>query len=340
MQRILIAVLLVAWAAPALAEDPPVFVSKFGVRGTQDGELLFPSGIAVNGLSHLYVTDYGHRIQSFDSTGVLLGVWGRAGFGPVEFDYPVGVALDATGNAFVADWGNNRIQKLSSGGALLAEWGSWGDGDGQFNGPTSVALDAQGFVYVADQLNNRIQKFDGNGTYISQWGGEGSDPGKFWFPRSIAIDGNGNIFVSDWLDRIQKFDVEGNYLLEWGSPGTGQSQFKSPIVLKTDADGNVYAADAGNHRIQKFTGEGMFVYILGSVSGSPGANNGEFNFPTDLAINAVGDIFVADSNGNRIQKFSPAPVTPQRPVNTVATTWGRIKNLYAANMAKAGSRGR
>ncbi|MBI4200532.1 MAG: 6-bladed beta-propeller, partial [Chloroflexi bacterium] len=73
------------------------------------------------------------------------------------------VAVDASGNVYVADQENDRIQKFTSGGLFLAKWGSFGSGDGQFNEPRGVAVDAAGNVYVADYGNDRIQKFASGG---------------------------------------------------------------------------------------------------------------------------------------------------------------------------------
>jgi len=85
--------------------------------------------------------------------------WGGPGSGDGQFNWPLGVAVDATGNVYVADGNNFRIQKFSSAGVFLAQWGSFGSGDGQFSNPTDVAIDATGNVYVADTFNQRIQKF-------------------------------------------------------------------------------------------------------------------------------------------------------------------------------------
>ena len=85
--------------------------------------------------------------------------WGTEGAGSGQFDRPYGVAVDASGNVYVADMGNDRIQKFTSSGTYLTQWGSSGTGDGQFNCPSGAAVDGSGNVYVADQSNNRIQKF-------------------------------------------------------------------------------------------------------------------------------------------------------------------------------------
>src|SRR5207249_4601998 len=92
--------------------------------------------------------------------------WGSLGSGDGQLQLPYGVAADAAGNVYVADYGNNRIQQFSSTGTYHTQWGSNGSADGQFNGPIAVATDATGNVYVSDHFNSRIQKFPGAGTYL------------------------------------------------------------------------------------------------------------------------------------------------------------------------------
>ncbi len=88
--------------------------------------------------------------------------------------------------------------------------------------------------------------------------------------------------------------------------------------MATDAGGDVYVVDAGNHRIQKFTGTGTYLTQWGSL----GSGDGQFIFPYGVATDTFGDVYVADTGNHRIQKFSPAPVSVQE------TSWGRVKGFY------------
>ena len=99
--------------------------------------------------------------------------WGSSGSGDGQFSSPNGVAVDSSGNVYVADVSNYRIQKFSSSGTFLTKWGSKGSGDGQFHWPDGVAVDSSGNVYVTETHNNRIQKFiSPRITVVSPNGGE------------------------------------------------------------------------------------------------------------------------------------------------------------------------
>src|SRR5205807_1540120 len=107
--------------------------------------------------------------------GTFLLKWGAPlGAGNGELNSPTGVAIDPSGNVYVADTGNHRIQKFDASGAFLTGWGTLGAGDGEFERPAGVAADGSGNVYVVEFDNPRIQKFDASGTFLTAWGSEGS----------------------------------------------------------------------------------------------------------------------------------------------------------------------
>jgi DNA-binding beta-propeller fold protein YncE len=127
-----------------------VFVTKWGSKGTGDGQFNAPRGVAVDSSGNIYVADYyNNRIQKFTSNGVFVTKWGSSARG---------VAVDSLGNVYVAD--SDRMQKFTSDGGFLTKWGSGGTENGQFYSARGVAVDSWGDVYVADTCyNHRIQKF-------------------------------------------------------------------------------------------------------------------------------------------------------------------------------------
>ena len=225
----------------------------------------------------------------------LLG-WGNWGSGNTQFEYIYGVAVDASGYVYVADYYNHRVQKFTISGAFIEKWGSEGSGDGQFSYPHGIAVDTAGYVYVADEHNNRIQKFTSSGDFITKWGSYGIGDGQFRTPYGVAVDSSGYVYVADPdNNRIQKFTSSGTYITKWGN---GQLQF--PEAMAIDNLGNVYVADTGNNRVQKFTNSGAFIAGWGTY----GSGNGQFWYPRGISADAFGNVYVAEDQNHRIQKFT------------------------------------
>jgi tripartite motif-containing protein 71 len=226
---------------------------------------------------------------------------------PWYFRSPTGLAVDSSGNIYIADTDNCQIQKFDSNGTFIAKWGSQGSGDDQLIDPTGVAVDASGYVYVAD--HDRIKKFDSNGTFIAKWGSEGDGDGQFFYRIGVAVDPSGEVYVADSGNhRIQKFDSNGNFITKWGSWGSKSGQFASPGGIAVDSSENVYVADTLNHRIQRFDSSGNFI----GKWGSRGSAGGQFEYPSAVAVDSLRNVYVADihhiqkfnSNGNLIAQWS------------------------------------
>jgi len=227
--------------------------------------------------------------------------------------------VDGNGNVFVSDPNNQRIQKFSSAGAFLGKWGSAGTGNGQFDFPWGIAADNAGNVYVADSGNDRVQKFDANGTFLAKWGATGSGDGQLAFPNDVAVDANGNVYVTDALNhRIQKFSSSGTFLGKWGSQGTGDGQFSFPAFIAARG-GKVYVTDSDADRVQVFSETGSFQAKFGST----GTGDGQFSFPTGVAVDASGNVFVAEQDNSRVQKFQQGFVRERRSARNGAVEPGR-----------------
>lgn len=221
-----------------------------------------------------------------------------------KFNGPVRMALDASGNVYIVDNGNNRIQKFTSAGTFITSWGGYGLEDGRFSNPTGIAIDRDGNVYISDTGNQRIQKFTSSGSFLLKWGGYGTNDGRLSYPAGLALDSKGNLYVADAQNnRIQKFNSMGVFLSKWGSSGSTDGYFTYPQSLVFDADENVYVTD-NSHRLQKFSSTGVFIASWGYY----GSGDGQFYYPSNLAIDANGNIYVADSWNHRIQKFNSSGV--------------------------------
>jgi len=229
--------------------------------------------------------------------------WGSFGNGTGQFHIPTGVAIDSSGNVYVADTGNDRIEKFTSTGTFILQWGSSGTGPGQFNKPWGVAVDPSGNVYVTDTGNSRVETFTGSGSFISQWGTRGSGPGQFSFlsPVGIAVDSSGNAYVVDTFNaRIEKFTSSGSYLMQFGSSGTGPGQLSGPNSVAVDSAGNVFVTDAGNFRVEEFSPSGTF----SSTFGSNGTGPGQFTAAYGIATDSSGNVYVVDGQGARVEEFT------------------------------------
>jgi PKD repeat protein len=236
------------------------------------------------------------------ATYTFVTKWGSYGNGDGQFYWPAGVAVDSSGNIYVADTNNNRIEKFDSNGLYISQFGSYGSGDGQFNRPKDIAIDSSGNIYVADNGNRRIQKFDSSGNYLTQWGSWVIGDGKDFTPIGVAVDSSDNVYVSDNYynnNRIVKFNSNGYCLTQWGSSGSGNGQFSDPESVAIDSSDNVYVADTNNHRIQKFDSNGNYLAQWGSY----GSGNGQFVWPSGVSVDLSGNIYVVDGGNARIQKF-------------------------------------
>ncbi|PMS14789.1 hypothetical protein C0Z18_30190 [Trinickia dabaoshanensis] len=256
--------------------------------------------------------------------------WGATN-GPVasaKFNDPCDVAVDAAGNIYVDDTGNHLIRKIDTNGNVttVAGAGTGGNVDGngvaaKFDFPNGFTLDSSGNLYVADSGNNTIRKIDtsGNVTTFAGSSASGSANGRgtaasFNFPAGIVIDPSGNLFVADdGNNLIRKIDPSGNVTTFAGSGAQGSANglgtaasFNAPHGIVLDASGNLYVADGGNNVIRKIDPSGNVTTLAGS--GAQGAANGKgtaasFNKPDGVAVDASGNVYVADTGNNLIRKI-------------------------------------
>ena len=278
--------------------------------------LNFPRNLEVAPDGTLYILDTGnHRLLHISTDGSLLNSWGEygsleSGGGlPGTFNEPWGIGISPEGDVYVADTWNHRIQKFTSEGEFLLSWGKFGQREtpDAFWGPRDVVIDENGHVYVADTGNKRIVVFDTEGQFIAEFGDVGYADGQFDEPSGLALDGDGNLFVADtWNQRIQVFSPDFNglaqvFLTKWDVEGWyGQSLDNKPY-LTISPDGLVYTSDPELSRIIAYTSSGEVV----ATWGMEGQDQTSLFFPTGLAADQEGGIWVSDTKNNRIQYFLP-----------------------------------
>lgn len=269
---------------------------KFGAPGSGDGQFYSPYGVALDDQGNIYVADgSNNRIQKFSPEGYFLFKFGSRGTGDGQFSMAKDVAVDHQGNVYVADQTNNRIQKFSPDGQFLLGFGTFGYEAGQFVSVNDIAVDGQGNVYASDRSKPYVQKFSPTGRLLALI----NTPG---LADAIALDGQGNVYVTEFsrtYTYIHKISPAGQLLFKFGSYGKGDGQMIFPSGISVDAQGNVFVSDQGNHRLQKFSPTGQFLWQAGHVPA-----NGQFWGPRGIASDKDGNLYVADQNHNRIQVFS------------------------------------
>jgi sugar lactone lactonase YvrE len=252
--------------------------------------------------------------------------------------YPTGVAVDAAGNLYIADRLNSRVRKVSTSGTIttVAGDGSAGfSGDGgpatnaQLAGPYGVAVDAAGNLYIADFQNSRVRKVSTSGT-ITTVAGDGSfgfsgDGGpatnaQLAGPNGVAVDAAGNLYIADINNhRVRKVSTSGTITTVAGNGTPGFSgdggpatnaRLRPPTGVAVDAAGNLYIADIFNQRVRKVSTSGTITTVAGTgiygFSGDGGpATNARLAYPSGVAVDAAGNLYIADQNNHRVRKVAP-----------------------------------
>ena len=273
------------------------------------------------------------------------------------FYNPSGIAVDTTGNVYVADFRNNMIRKITAAGVVSTFAGSTQPGSANgigiyafFYQPSGVALDAAGNLYVADSYNNLVRKISlaGTVTTLAGTGAKGlsngnADTALFNSPQGVAVDAAGNVYVADLGNNaIRKISKAGTVITLAGNGNQGAADgldtsatFNQPTGVAVDVAGNVYVADYGNNLIRKITPAGNTTTLAGS--GLAGSANGtgtaaSFNGSAGIAVDASGNIYVADYANNAIRKITSAGV-----VTTINSGAGILNHPYGVAINKSGS---
>jgi sugar lactone lactonase YvrE len=240
-----------------------------------------------------------------------------------SFYSPAGITVDESGNAYVSDIGNPKIRKINSRGFVTTLMDAEAV-DTRFTYLSDVTAGSSGDVYVVNE--KQILKITSSGDYITS-AYILADSG-FFAPWAIGIDSSGSLYVSDYgRSGIFKLDSYNNFnpYLIAGSGGFGSydgsaasASFNSPFGVAVDTVGNVYVADRGNNKIRKITLYGLVTTIAGSgVAGSADGigTAASFNNPFGVAVDTVGNVYVADAGNKKIRKISPNGV-----VTTIASS--------------------
>jgi sugar lactone lactonase YvrE len=326
-------------------------VKILGDGGLAINATIMPQGVAVDGSGNIYIADFGNsRIRKVNPSGIIStiagnGVTGYGGDGGEATDaalnQPVSVAIDGSGNVYIADYRNSRIRKVNTSGIISTIAGGGTNslaGGGAATevalySPCGVAVDGAGNVYIAEEFSNSIYKvnslgiistFAGNGfgtitggVNIGGYSGDGgaATAAELNQPQSIAIDGSGNVYIADYGNsRIRKVNPSGiistfagNGTLGYSGDGGAATaaELSLPICITTDSKGNVYIEDSS--RIRKVNPSGIISTIAGNgtmgYSGDGGAATAaELSPSPGLAVDGSGNVYI--DNDVEVRKVS------------------------------------
>jgi sugar lactone lactonase YvrE len=332
-----------------------------------DASLWSPYGVAVDVFGNIFIADEdNNRVRKVDTDGIITtvagngsnGYSGDGGQATNASVSPVDVAVDASGNIFIAEQFNNVIRKVQTNGIIstVAGDGTEGySGDGKaatnasLSGPTGVAVDVFGNIFIADEGNSRIRKVGVNGI-ITTVAGNGSDTysgndgpatqAGVGYPNGVAVDASSNLFIAQ-STHIRKVDAAGIITTVAGNGTSGyagdggpatEASLSNPANLTVDSSGNILFADTYTNRIRKVDINGIISTIAGS--GSPGysgdggpATNASLAFPSAVAADPSGNILIAAGGGD----YQVIITGPQGSVtSTVATVTVALPPLQAA----------
>ena len=260
------------------------FIGEFGHYGEDDGEFVWPTGIALDSQGQVYVTDeWLNRISIFTKDGKFVRKWGKPGSGDGELHGPAGLAISNDGTIFLVDSRNHRVQKFTLDGRYLGQFGSFGSGPGQFNFPGALpwTRTARCTWPTGATTASRSSRPMGSGWPPS--GSSGKGIGQFNRPSGVAVDKDGEIYVADRQnDRLQILAPDGRFiaaltgdhqLSTWGKEkllsnpdmirqralamandhGAFEKSFSHPCAVRVDEQYRIAVLDSTRGRIQVYT---------------------------------------------------------------------------------------
>jgi sugar lactone lactonase YvrE len=294
-----------------------------------------PWGLACDASGNVYIADSSANVvRKMTPQGALTVFAGKGTAGYVGdeaaatqalLSNPYGVSVDAAGNVYISDTGNNVIRKVDTKGIITTVAGNnlnaytvLGDGGPATSAgllyPQAAGVDPNGNLYICDLANNRIRKVTTDGIIHTAVGGgaaSGGDGGpasaaQLNGPYGAAVDNAGNLYIADSLNnKVRKVASDGTITTIAGTGAQGylgdggpalQAQFHAPWGVAADNHGNIFIADLYNNEVRKVDASGNLTLYTGT------------HFPTGLAFDAPGNLYVAEYDSSQIWKIAPSGI--------------------------------
>ena len=227
---------------------------SIGTRGAKNGQLDFPSGLAVDLDDNIYVADKeNHRVQKFTSEGKFVAAAGSHGNQDLQFMSPSGLAFDKVMQTlYVCDQLNNRVQVLTTDLEFVRCFGTEGSDQGQFKSPVNATFDESNSLYVTDSGNNRVQVFTAEGQFLRAFSDKANGE-MMQQPFAVAIDSSNIVYVSEGgRNIIGLYTQEGRYIMSFGSRGSKEGQFNKIRGLHIEKDDSILVSDHKKNRLLIF----------------------------------------------------------------------------------------
>ncbi|HET9676088.1 MAG TPA: NHL repeat-containing protein, partial [Solirubrobacterales bacterium] len=302
------------------------FLGTFGSKGSEVGQLSEPTALDVGPGGNVWVADTGNnRIEEFSESGEFIAAYGTLGSGNGQFNHPDAIDVDTWGNVWVGDQANGRVEQFSERGEYLGKFGTSGTGAGQFSfsAPIGLASSYSGKLWVVDSGNNRVENWNApQGLQSGVRSVSVKLDGKVVQEPKLGCETGGCPLAGEWVLPSGEYAAGTHWLEVTAADGVGltttstQKVTLNPPPPSLAVSGTLTEqATLGmtlpryNLKLSGATEEGTGAPPVAAPSyrssfGTLGSGNGQLNHPGGLALDAAGNVWVADKNNNRIEEFN------------------------------------